>query len=106
MTERKAELPSEGDDSRASRGQCDYKTAELRQSPSGLVSQSSRKDSQKAGSIKTKGCLNPTDLCPSSNSPPPTSLRPGTGIATTKGDIQAKTQGLTAVDGSWQAAQN
>lgn len=53
VTERKAVLPLEGDDSRASGGQCDYETAELRQSPSGLVSQSSRKDSQQAGSIKT-----------------------------------------------------
>lgn len=43
VTERKAMLPSEGDSSRDSRGQCDYKTAELRQSSSGLVSQSSRK---------------------------------------------------------------
>lgn len=61
VTERKAVLPLEGDDSRASRGQCDYKTAELRQAPSGLVSQSRENGSQQARSTKTKSCLNPTD---------------------------------------------
>lgn len=85
VTERKAVLPLEGDDSRASRGQCDYKTAELRQSPSGLVSQSSRKDSQQAGSIKTRaawipqGCAQaPTAHHPNHlNHQYPTSLGPG-----------------------------
>lgn len=106
VTERKAVLPLEGDDSRASRGQCDYKTAELRQSPSGLVSQSSRKDSQQAGSIKTS--LDPTGLCPSSNSSSPQPSQPsvpnfpGTwkDMATMKRDIQAMTQELTAGGGN------
>lgn len=85
MTECKAVLPLEGDDSRASRGQCDYKTAELRQSPSGLASQMSRKDSQQAGSIKTRaawipqGCAQaPTAHHPNHlNHHYPTSLGPG-----------------------------
>lgn len=47
VTEWKAMLPSKGDGSRASRGQCDYKTAELRQFSSGLVTQSSRKTASK-----------------------------------------------------------
>lgn len=105
VTEQKAMLPSEGDGSRASEGQYDYKTAELRQFPSGHVSQSSRKDSQQAGSSTTKGCWDPTSLCPSSNTlsqlaVPPTFLNSETDTATMKGDIQANTQGITAVDGS------
>lgn len=83
-------------------GDSDYKTAELRQSPSGLASQQERQPASRK--YHNKGLLESHRPVPTlqhliPTNVPLTSLSPGTDTATMKGDIQAKIQGITAIDG-------